>query len=332
MTETSQTEELRRYIFLDMSEAERDSMEERLFEDTDFFYEMVHLENELIDGYVRRRLTGTDLEKFESSLAKLPERREKVDRARILRLYIANQKKTPVLVPSPSIWERLSHLVKSFGLSYALGALVVLLVCTIALLLYQNRRTQQELTALQNRQQTEINEKERILQEQIRELENLKLLSESERGQNEILNERIDEVENQKKQLEQELKSLRQNVKSPDDSPNKEPSPPPPVIASFFLLPSPDRGSAPTNIMLKPNTSRIDLSLELPPASKAVTFGVRLNGSPVAENQKPRVLPSGRRVITVSLPAAKLDKGGDYRLTVTGNDGFEDNYSFRLQR
>lgn len=330
MAETAQTEELKRYIFLEMPENERDSIEERFFEDTDFFYEMVNLENSFIDSYVRENLTAADLKKFEDSLTKLPARRDKVATARTLQTYIA-EKKVLAAVPSATIWQQLSNFFKSSGFQYAFGALTILLLCATVFLLYQNQRTRRELTALQNKQETEIAEKERILQQQIKELENLKQASDSISGDNEILNERIKAIEKQKERLEQELRYLRQKGRSPDNRMNSAASPPQPLIASFFLAPSGGKGGELKTITIKQNVSRIDLSLQIPDASQAVSFSIRLNGKRVGENLKTRKTQSGRRVLDVSLPAFGLEKG-DYQLTVTGNDGFEDNYGFRLRK
>ena len=84
MTETSQTEELKRYIFDEMDETERENLDERFFEDSELFYEYVELKNDLTDLYARNLLKGEDLQRFERSLAKTPAGREKIAIARTL--------------------------------------------------------------------------------------------------------------------------------------------------------------------------------------------------------------------------------------------------------
>lgn len=49
-------EELKRYLYYELPDAERDALEERLFEDEGLFYEVRHLENDLVDAYARQEL------------------------------------------------------------------------------------------------------------------------------------------------------------------------------------------------------------------------------------------------------------------------------------
>jgi hypothetical protein len=77
MTETSQTEEMKRFVFYEMTEKEREAVEDRFFEDSDYFYELSELENDLVDSYVRGELIGTDLKRFEESLIKSPEKEQR---------------------------------------------------------------------------------------------------------------------------------------------------------------------------------------------------------------------------------------------------------------
>lgn len=333
MTEPSQIEEMKRYLFHEMPEKERETLEERLFENSDYFYELVELENDLIDSYARGKLDGKDRERLERSLAEMPERRAKIANARALQTLIAEEKNVSAPVAASTLWERISNFfnLKMSALQYATGAVAILLACATGFLLYQNWQERQEFAELQNRRQAELAEKEKLLQEQITELESLKRRFENERGQNEILNEKIEEIDNQKQQLEQQLKNIRRGNNQPDNK-NTEPiAPPTQTLASVFLLPGGGRGGAITQVPIKQSVRSINFSLQVPPESAAETFSVRLNGNPVAQNLKPRKTASGRRILRVTIAAQQL-RETDNTLTVTGDDGKEDSYLFRLEK
>src|SRR5215831_11007555 len=73
-----------RYILGQLSEEERARVEEEYFADSDFFEEMVAVENDLIDSYVAGRLSGVELQQFENHFLSNPEHRERVEFARSL--------------------------------------------------------------------------------------------------------------------------------------------------------------------------------------------------------------------------------------------------------
>ena len=339
MTGTSQHEEMKRYLFQELSETEREALEGRFFEDNDYFYELMDLENNLIDRYVRSDLKGKELIGFERSLAKSPERREKIANARALERHIAEEK--PVSIPVPTFRERISSLfnfqVPAF--QFAMAAMTILLMVSTGVLLYKNFETRQELARLQTGRETEIAEKERAVYEQIKQSQEreqeLRRQIESERGQTEAVGEQLETEQAQKAKLERELENLRQEKsRLPRENPNQI-NPPTPTIASAFLLPSliersGDGGEAKV-IPISPNTKSVSFSLQVPKESTAETFSVRLNGADVAKNLKPRTTKSGNRILKVSLSAQKLGKT-EHTLTVVGNDGNENSYPFRLQK
>ncbi|MCB1025586.1 MAG: hypothetical protein KDB79_14410, partial [Acidobacteria bacterium] len=79
--ESKQSEEMKRFVFHELSIEEREIFEERFFLDEDFFYDLLELENRLVDDFVRGKLKGSDLKRFEASLEKSEERRQKVANA-----------------------------------------------------------------------------------------------------------------------------------------------------------------------------------------------------------------------------------------------------------
>lgn len=86
---------LSRYLLGQVSSEERDHVEDRYLVNDDFFEELVGAESDLIDAYVRGKLSGVDQKQFESYFLNSPERRERVDFAKALANYGAGPKPIP---------------------------------------------------------------------------------------------------------------------------------------------------------------------------------------------------------------------------------------------
>lgn len=202
MTESQQTEELKRYLFYEMSDEESESLEEKYYENAELFNELVGLETDLIDCYAIGKLNGTDLQRFEKSLEKSPERRKKIADARIFQKLIAEEKAklNPIVIVAPTFWEKLSEYFKisTSGLKLAAGTLVILLICTAAFLLYQNWQKQNEYADIerQKRLQIELDEKENRQKDDLEELNRIE--EENKNITNE--NSSIDSTQNQRQQ------------------------------------------------------------------------------------------------------------------------------------
>lgn len=239
MTETSQTEEMKRYLFHEMPEKEREVLEEHFFEDSEYFYELVELENDLVDNYARGKLTGKDLTRFEQSLTRSPERREKISNARALQTLIAEEKPKSADTIAPTLWERIADFftLKTSFLQYATGVLAILLACTTGFLLYQNWQARQEFARLQNEQQKELDERN-DLQKQIdriqQERQVLAKQLESERGEKDLIKAEDDKKQVEIEQLKRRLKNLPQEKNKPAQNSN-EINPPKPVLAVSIL-------------------------------------------------------------------------------------------------
>ena len=76
---------LARYLLGDLSEAEQSAIEDRAFEDRQFAKNILAVEAELIDQYVRGELAGAERQKFETRFLASAERRRKVEFANALR-------------------------------------------------------------------------------------------------------------------------------------------------------------------------------------------------------------------------------------------------------
>ncbi len=241
MTESQQTEEIKRYLFSEMSDEESDAHEERYYADAEYFNELVGLETDLIDRYAIGKLNGKDLQRFEQSLEKSPERRKKIADARIFQNLIAEEKanRKTIVIAAPTFWEKLSEYFKisTSGLKLAAGTLAILLICTASFLVYRNtimqkdfadnerqQRQEQELDEQKKRQQQESEEQKRIdeqrRQDELnnRQSENSNINAQPNTEQRQIENEqRQKDIEKRQKQIDELEKrrdikpSIRQN-------------------------------------------------------------------------------------------------------------------------
>lgn len=151
---TSQINEkkLKRYLYGEMSEDEVAKIENKIFLDDNYFYDIVNFENELIDLYVRKKLDPDELIRFEKSLKSSPERQTKVANAIALQTIIDEAR--PVEKPSeefkPTFWESIKKFFTLHTLvaSSAMTALLLMfLIVPIVVLILLNLRSSSSLVA-----------------------------------------------------------------------------------------------------------------------------------------------------------------------------------------
>src|ERR1044071_1674406 len=65
---------LKRYVLGELSGDERDAVEQRYFSDQQIFDQLVRIETEIVDDYVRGRLSAADRASFERSYLQNPDR------------------------------------------------------------------------------------------------------------------------------------------------------------------------------------------------------------------------------------------------------------------
>jgi anti-sigma factor RsiW len=79
---------LRQYLLGPQTEADLSRVEERLMSDTELFEELLMLEDEVIDQYVRGQMSNEDRASFERHFLQSPERREQLRFGRALANYV----------------------------------------------------------------------------------------------------------------------------------------------------------------------------------------------------------------------------------------------------
>lgn len=250
--DSSDKEKIKQFIYGELSDEEAEVIEERMFSDTDFFYQITSLEDELVDWYVAEKLKDEELSRFESGLAKSPELQEQVEFAGVLKSKIAEQKeleKSPEVVPAAaaqtSIWKRAADLFnfKSPAVQYAMAGLIILLGAGVVWLLFDGYRVREELARAQNEriqrelQISQLNDnisetKQQIinLQEKLNQADNKDFIR--------LIDEKKAELEQYEKRLEAKLKQRNNN------SAESETAPPSGILIAA-ITPIGGRGSTP---------------------------------------------------------------------------------------
>lgn len=293
-----------RYLLGDLSEAEQTALELKYFADDERFEEVWAAENELIDAYVRNRMSRRERELFERNYLKSPGHRERVAFARTL-LKVADDTQGENIVraasePAVSWWQRLLESLRGPQLLLA-GAMAVALV-VLALgtvwLINDRMRLNSELARSQAEEQ-----RARELQRQIQELEQQLA---GQRRNSEHLNAELS-------RLREEL----QKAETPKASPTAER----PALLSVLLTPALVRSGGETQqITITHGTAQVQLRMK-PDSSDYARFQVSLKSVEGAEIlTRQAVRPATTRtgpVVAVSLPA-RLLPAGDYILTLSG--------------
>lgn len=331
------TEELKRYLYQELTEDERETLEEKLFENDEVFYEATNLENDLVDMYARKALSDEERARFEKSLPLIPQRRQKVSNAVALQRFIAEEKQTvvqverEVVIAVPTFWQKLTAFFSFEGasLQYAMGAMLLLLGIGAVFLVLDNSRTKQELAQLQNNQNqqtADLERQERLLQGQLAENQqrqlDLQTQVESQTGQNELLTEQLAREQSERTRVERQLDELRKtrnNNQTSPTTPNDAIKPPvAPTLATVFLTPFGRGGNGAGKVNItRGATQRVVIGLSLPNDITANDkLSVELNGTKIADGLAPKISSSNDKAsLRVTVPAKQI-KRGENKLTV----------------
>ena len=92
--EPTDRETIRKYLLAELAEPQRRAFEERLVLDDSIFEELQIVEDELVDAYLLKQLTGSEKAQFETVFLATPERRDKLRFAKVFRHYVDTNQPT----------------------------------------------------------------------------------------------------------------------------------------------------------------------------------------------------------------------------------------------
>jgi len=340
MTENTEVkidqEELKRYLYAELSKKKAESLENEFFQNDELFFEVVDLENELVEQYTRGKLEGAELSRFEKSLDKFPERQQKIANARALHTYIEEERPPRVVAEtqtqSLSFWQKLAgyFTIQSPLLGSAMAGLLVIFMVGAMLLFLDGRQKREELARLQNekgnievwqKRENELKEQLNVSNQQLKDLENQ--LAEKDDDAGDFTRTLIAERE-KKQQLEKELTKLRQEINKPVPTPKSEG----PTIASIIVAPRGTGGGRFNTTSVGDNTKKLAVNVALPDDVKEdERFSIQLNGQPFKQNVAPN-----KKSINLTIPIKNLNIG-ENKLSIINKDGKEiTNYTFTVDK
>src|SRR5215831_18988326 len=287
---TEHDERTIRYLLGDLPETEQTAVEQEFFVDQEKFEEVWAIENDLVDRYVRGRLSRRERELFERNYLQSPKHRERVAISRKFLEAADSQDAESGAAPRaiPPAQSRLTEILNALRrLQFLLPATAFLLMLSaLSWMALERSRLNEELGEARSQ------------------------LSDQQRREREIAAQ-LDTEREQSGRLKSELDRLRETL---------APKPPqsPPSIISFLLrsILSP-RGDSPDQqqIPISRGTDLVSLRMEIAKDdSRRFQASIRaVEGSQVWSR---RSLKPGAGVITVNVPAAKLPMA-DYILTLS---------------
>lgn len=305
--QTNNNQTITAYLLGALPEAETERLDELSITDDEFAESLQVAETDLVDAYVLGELTGADLERFKTHYLASPLRREKVEFAKVLQRFGAQESADPLARPGAAPTGR--------GRFAALGVFTLpppilqwgLAAAALAMLIVGGWLTVENIRLRQQTSQTAARRDLLIQREQ-----NLQKELENQRSLNSQTEQELARVRDERERLEQELKEAQAGAK---------PSPSEGTTVSLLLTP-PLRGADQLRTLsLRPNTNEVEAQLQLEAADYSA-YRVALIDP--ANNQtlwrsgtlRPRI-QGVRKAIAVSFRAGLL-KPQNYILQVSG--------------
>ena len=290
-----------RYLFGELSEAQRAELETEYFADEQAFNRLERFENDLIDDYARGRLGAQMRARFERAYLSDPNRRERLKFGETLAAHYAQlpdqrEPSSDTAVSGRSWWQGLlsSRRPESRVIAFSMAAVLLLLVFGSLWLLIESRRLRAELA---QREAAAASQQERAAELQ------KELADEQQRNQ-----ELTDKI--------QRAANFQMPQAGPSDSAT-------PAFVTLLLTASGVRGvetASPPTLAIPKGTAQVHVQLVLKDLDYQ-NYQIVLREIAGAEifnrhNVRPRISKSGA-TFSLSLPASKF-AAGDYLLTLRG--------------
>ena len=239
---------IRRYLLGEIAEQDRNPIEARLLTDPQYFNQLVRVEDELTDQYVRCELSQHERDMFESHFMNAPERREDVAFTLALHRYVSSEVIGKPVTGGARAWTSfLTELSPRWRVARNASLACVALFLTVAApwLLLETARLQRRLAEVG----AERAESRRLEQELMRQLDEQRSRGEDLARQLEISRSRL-------AQLDREIAALSKAAGSVQTEAG---------VVSLALFPGLGRDSADAaqtkTVILSPGARRLRLEL-----------------------------------------------------------------------
>ena len=327
---TEKDEIMRRYLLDQISDEERNDLEEKFLENDELFDEISAVEDELYYDYKQGKLSAQDKIAFEKKFLATSQDLQKADFAEAF-LNATNEivaEKT-----APSLWQSISAFFNfsnaSFRLGTALASILLLFVVGFWVLNNLNNKPDDvaevpEVINPQTPTPTPIDEK--IIEEKQKQQDELEKKLAEEKQKSEQDANKIKEIEKQKEKLQREIEVNRNKPVAPET--------PPKTFIALILSPAGinrSGGAKTAKIKLTPEIKTINLTLPIKKDFQDENFKIIVrnidNGGTVsASNAR-----TGKKTsVSLSLSAKNLPRGA-YEVVLISSDNEElDSYYFSV--
>lgn len=309
---TGQEKLWRNFLLGNVSDAEREAIEDRFLTDDENFIALEIAEDELIEDYLRGDLADAETKLFETAFLQTAARRERVERMKMLIDETSARKRAEVSTPEKiSFGESLAAFFKQSARQTAFAVFAFLLLAAFGAWLFirQSGKTAQIV----------------------------KTEPEAKLSPAPVSVTETNAPQNSNLAAANENKSNSAPKPSPAISPETRPSPERETALAFFVLkPGGIRGGASENrLRVTPQTNQINLRLDLE-SNNYSFYTARVTTVEGATVFTSRRLKSNKRSVLLQLPIRKLPRG-DYIVELSGinpqgqTESVND-YAFTLQK
>ena len=308
-------EVIRRYLLGELPEADQVRLEQQYFSDADFFEQVLIVEDQLIDDYLRGQLRRRERDRFEQHCLASTKRRERVELARALIQTVSKPSTATHESPMPgSSWEFLLAAMRSLSpaLRFSIAVTTLLILLGVIWLAVENARLRNGLEQARAQQAAQ--------QQREEELRHL--------AENAPPN--IPPVETIQREQTGGQTQAEPITKQPPHS-----------ILSLALLPGLQRGGeGMKQVAITESIRTLQITLNFERGNEYRTYGVAVRtaeGNDIAVRTKLRAKSTASgQIIILSLPSRIFPKG-EYVLSLTGEtasgsvENIED-YTFSVVR
>lgn len=324
-TQTEKDIIMRRYLLDEMSDKERQTVEEKFLEDDDFFEEIAAFEDELLYEYKQNRLTAAQRLVFAEKFLKTSPDRQKAEFAEV---FLQATEEIGKEKSTSSFWQSIAAFFSFSNSAFRLGSALaaILVFFGFGIWLTTNSRWQDvavEIPKVVNTQfppSTPPKVDEKIIEEQQKEQDELDKQLDEEKQKSEQNTNKIREIETKRERLRREIEENRKKNVTPSPKMKSEPK----TVVAVALLPglfTRSEGEGANKIKLSPNIKTLKLNLSLKNQEEYKNYRATLNNIDKGEvwtGATSKVRGKGaKRMLSLTIPAEILQRA-DYELSLFG--------------
>ena len=289
---------IQRYLLGELTESEREALEQEYFNDQQLFEQIVEVENDLVDKHSRGLLSPGVRDRFRDYYLDHAQRRARARFAEALQAKLdqAKEVKAAASTPTETLLERLSAALRGPRLAWAFSIAVLLIAVLAGWSFIETRRLRQELARTESERVTSET-RERELQQQ-------------------VTNEQL-----RAEKLSQELEGLRMQREAASPSPSPEVN----LASTFATLiltiggtRSTDGSPAVLHIPARTEQVRLQLKLRENNYSRYRAVLQSAGGNTIFTSRQLTAVNKKTGANLALVAPARIFQAGDYILTLRG--------------